>query len=118
PVAAGLGEQPATETGLEIKNVRAIEQTNYPLTVVIVPGRELSLRIAYDRRLYDEQTIRSMLEHLRTILVRLTTVEEQRLSAVSLLTQAERQETLKLCRTRISPSPTPPGPGPCLHELF
>src|SRR6185369_5637752 len=79
---------------------------------------ELSLRIAYDRSLYEEQTIRRMLEHLRTILVRVTTVEEQRLSAVSLLTEAERQETLELCRTRISPSPTPPGPGPCLHQLF
>ena len=118
PVAAGLSELPATETGLEIKDVTAIEQTNYPLTVVIVPGRELSLRIAYDRRLYDEQAIRRMLAHLRTILVRLTTDEEQRLSAVSLLTEAERLETLELGRTRISPSPTPPGPGPCLHQLF
>jgi amino acid adenylation domain-containing protein/non-ribosomal peptide synthase protein (TIGR01720 family) len=118
PVGAGLSERAATEAGFEIRNVRAVEKTNYQLTVVIVPGRELSLRIGYDRRLYEEQTIRLMLGHLRTILEQVTAVKEQRLSAVSLLTEPERRETLELCRTRISLPPPPPAPGLCLHQLF
>jgi len=114
PVGAGLSERSTIDTGLEIKNVRAVEQTNYQLTVVIVPGRELSLRIAYDRRFYEEQTILRMLEHLRTILEGITT--GQRLSAVSLLSGPERRETLELCRPKIPP--TPSGRGLCLHQLF
>ena len=115
PMDAGLSEQ-SLETGLQIKNVRATETTNYQLTVVIVPGRELSLRIGYDRRLYDERTIRLMLTHLQTILEQITKSEEQSLSTVSLLNERERRETLELCRPRIPP--TPSAPGLCLHQLF
>ena len=115
PVGAGLSEQSAIEAGLQIRNVRAIEKTNYPLAVVIVPGRELSLRIGYDQRLYEEHTIRLMLGHLRTILEQLATAEEQKLSAVTLLSERERRETLALCRPKIHPTP---GPALCLHQLF
>jgi amino acid adenylation domain-containing protein/non-ribosomal peptide synthase protein (TIGR01720 family) len=115
PVGAGLN---AATAGLEIKSVRAVEKTNYQLTVVIVPGRVLSLRIGYDGRLYEEQTIRLMLGHLRTILERIATVEGQRLFDVSLLTEPECREALALCRTRIGLPPTPPAPGLCLHQLF
>ena len=116
PVDAGLSEQSAIEAGLQIKNVRAIEKTNYQLAVVIVPGREMSLRIGYDRRLYEEQTIRLMLGHLRTIFDRIAKPEEQRLSGISLLSEPERRETLELCRPRIPP--TPAASGLCLHQLF
>src|SRR5262249_49764727 len=80
------------------------------------PGSELSLRIGYDRQLYEEQTIRLMLGHLRTIFERITTLEEQTLSALSLLSESEQRETLELCRPRIPPSSS--GSGLCLHQLF
>jgi amino acid adenylation domain-containing protein/non-ribosomal peptide synthase protein (TIGR01720 family) len=118
PVGAGLGERSTIEAGLQINDVRSIEKTNYQLTVVVVPGRELSVRIGYDRHLYDEPTIRLMLGHLRTILEQITTLEEQSLSAVSLLTETERQEALELCRSTNSLPSSLPGPGLCLHQLF
>jgi|AGTN01.1.fsa_nt_gi amino acid adenylation domain/amino acid adenylation domain len=44
-----LGEQvPTEELGFEVHDAELIERTNYPLTLVVVPGREMTIKIAYD----------------------------------------------------------------------
>src|SRR5262249_7155131 len=39
---------------LEARNLRMFEKTNYPLTVIAMPGAGLVLRIVYDRRRFDD----------------------------------------------------------------
>ncbi|MFI5179411.1 MAG: amino acid adenylation domain-containing protein, partial [Vicinamibacterales bacterium] len=52
---------------LIVRDVRIIEQTHYPLTVVIVPGPPLRVRIGYDERKYDAETIGRMGRQLHRI---------------------------------------------------
>ncbi|MDJ0728709.1 MAG: amino acid adenylation domain-containing protein [Crocosphaera sp.] len=78
-----------TKKTLEIANIRCLERTNYPLTVVIIPNEELSGRIVYDIRRFQPETIERMIGHLQTLLEGMANDPEQRLSQFSLLTKAE-----------------------------
>jgi len=45
PVTAPTG---VDQSGLILGDMRSFDQTNYPLTITIVPGQQLSIRIAWD----------------------------------------------------------------------
>jgi amino acid adenylation domain-containing protein/thioester reductase-like protein len=53
---------------LQMEGVGGYERSNYPLTVVGLPGRELGLRIAYDGR-YSHAAITRMLNHFQNFLL-------------------------------------------------
>ncbi|MGV9360692.1 amino acid adenylation domain-containing protein, partial [Amycolatopsis sp. NPDC003731] len=53
--------------GVRLRELQAMETTNYPLTVVAAPGPRLSLGLGYDTALFDEATVERLarqLEHL------------------------------------------------------
>lgn len=80
--------------GLSVESIRAIEKTNYPITVVAVPGEGLAFKIIYDSRRFDVVVIERMLGHLKTLLEGMIANIEGRLSELPLLTQAERDQLL------------------------
>src|SRR5205823_14521369 len=65
--------------GLEIHRVSFAARTNYPLTVVAVPGPALDLRIGYQCHRFDPATITRMLGHLRALLEGMVANPAQRL---------------------------------------
>jgi amino acid adenylation domain-containing protein len=65
--------------------VRNRTHTNYPLTVVLVPGQQLKLQLSYDERRFEEQDIRRMLAHFSRLLVALSTFPESELSRLPVL---------------------------------
>jgi amino acid adenylation domain-containing protein len=82
-----------TETeqhSLKISDVRVFEQTNFPLTVLVVPGSKLLWQLQYDCHRFDDETITRMLGHIQTILEYLITKPNQRLSELSILTEVEQ----------------------------
>jgi len=101
-------------SGVEIRDVRAVEQTSYPLTVVAGPGPELLLRIAYDGHRFDVATIGRMLGHCRIVLEGMVAHPAQRLADVPLLTAAERQQVLVDWNYTATDYPQ----GQCLQALF
>ncbi len=98
PIDASLQEQGGN---LELGNVRAFERTNYPLTVVAVPGAQLSLRLNYDCHRFDAARIARMCGHLQTLLLAIVTNPNHRLSELPLLSAAEQQLLQKWNDTRI-----------------
>ncbi|NCR39473.1 MAG: amino acid adenylation domain-containing protein [Microcystis aeruginosa W13-11] len=84
----------ASEKTLEITDIRCLERTNYPLTVVIIPNVELSGRIVYDTRRFEAETIERMIGHLQTLLAGMANHPELRLSEFSLLTKAEEEQLI------------------------
>jgi len=50
----------ATAHGLRVRELHALEATNYPLTVVISPGSELCVELGYDPRYFEESTAHSL----------------------------------------------------------
>ena len=91
PADASEQEQ---DSSLKIHQISSFDRTNYPLTLVAVPGQELLLKLGYDGRRFDAATIRRMMGHLQTLLEGVVADPEQRLSDLPLLTEAERQQLL------------------------
>ncbi|MBS0181972.1 MAG: amino acid adenylation domain-containing protein [Nitrospira sp.] len=68
--------------------------TNYPLTVMGWPGRELGLKISYDKRLFDADTTSRMIRHLKRLLEAMAERPTARLADLSPLKQDERRQLL------------------------
>lgn len=100
--------------GLEISNLRGRERTNYPLTVVVNPGAEVSGRIAYDTRRFETSIMRRMVGHLQTLLEGIAANPDQRLGDLSMLTPAERRQLLVEWNDTKKEYPT----DKCIHRLF
>jgi non-ribosomal peptide synthase protein (TIGR01720 family) len=65
PVSAATREQ---EGGIRIEGVDNLTRTKYPLTLVIAPGAELGLNIAYDRQRFSGESVGRMLEEMEAAL--------------------------------------------------
>ena len=93
---------------LEIRQVRLLPRTHYPLTMLVIPGPELVLRLSYQCARFDSATMTRMLGHLQTLLEGMVADPGQRLADLPLLTQAERQQLLVAWNDtsrRVSPGP-------------
>jgi amino acid adenylation domain-containing protein len=99
---------------LTISNLRKIERTNYPLTLLAVPGAEFELHISYDPARFDSETIKRMLGHLQRLLDGIINNPSQRLSDITLLTAEEQRQLLEEWNDTTVDYPR----GVCLHELF
>jgi amino acid adenylation domain-containing protein/non-ribosomal peptide synthase protein (TIGR01720 family) len=111
PVDASLQQEGGS---LEIGDVRAVDQTNYPLTLAAVPGSQLSLQLSYDCRRFDADTITRMLRHLQMLLEGIVADSQQRLTELPLLTSAESQQLLVEWNHTQADYPQ----DFCIHQLF
>ncbi|MGH1392468.1 MAG: amino acid adenylation domain-containing protein [Trichormus sp.] len=98
---------------LQIEDTQGVEKTNYPLTLTVIPGRELLFKVSYDVSYFDAATISRLLGHLKTLLMSMVNEPEQRLSQLSMLTDQERQLILKDWNQT-----TQAYPNQCIHQLF
>ncbi len=68
-----VGETPwAADTGLELREVRYLEQSNYPLALLVVPGASLRLIAIFDPGRYEPSAIDRVLDQLRGTLAGFT----------------------------------------------
>jgi len=103
-----------TNTTLALSNVQYLEQSNYPLSLLAVPGECLQLYLIYDRRYFEDEAIARLLGHLKTILVSLALRPEQTLGTIPMLTVAEETQIFDTWNdTHIDK----PDDG-CIHELI
>ena len=101
PIAKGLSESQRTD--FRVSDVRAIDHTSYPLTVVASGDEVVSFRIGFDRRRFRSDDVARVFDRLKTLLMGLTSATRQtRLSAVSMLTDQERRTLLEWSRARES----------------
>jgi amino acid adenylation domain-containing protein/non-ribosomal peptide synthase protein (TIGR01720 family) len=77
---------------IRIEIIPSLEQTNYPLTLVAVPGEQLAVKLMYDRDHIDDDGIARMHGHFQTILEAMLEQIDRRLDDLPLLTAAEQQE--------------------------
>ena len=110
PTGDALQEQ---SHSLKIRNIRFLERTNYPLTVLVESGEEYTLRITYDGERFDGATIGRMLGHFRALLEGMVANPQQRLSELRLLSEVERHQMLvEWNQTQLYPKHR------AIHELF
>ncbi|WP_373545576.1 amino acid adenylation domain-containing protein [Chamaesiphon sp.] len=105
----------AHNTGsLQVGEIVGYEQTNFPLTVIAVPGHELLVKINYDLVRFAEDTIERMLGHLQTIFSAIATNPHQTLGELPLLSEAERHQLLVDWNDTEREYPK----DRCIHQLF
>lgn len=98
---------------LEIETLSAVDHTNYPLTISVIPGSELEIRIAGDGSRFDTATITRMLGHFQTLLKGMAANPEVRLHELPILTAAEKHQLLvEWNQTQLE------FPQQCIHQLF
>ncbi len=100
---------------LKLSEVRSFDRTNYPLTIVALPGRELVLQALYDRQRFDDDAIERLLSHLETLLGNFIIAPHPSLDTIELLTERERRQLLVEWNQSARESPLQ---NLCIHELF
>ncbi|RLT97983.1 non-ribosomal peptide synthetase [Ketobacter sp.] len=89
PIDEALEE---TQASLNIGEVEAFQQTNFPLTLIVIPGKELVLRFSYDSFQFEQDTIQRMLTHIEHMLLTIQGTPSIRLNEIPLLSMREEQQ--------------------------
>lgn len=74
---------------LEVQDIRVIEKNNYPLTLVVIPGSEISITALYDAQRFEAETMDQILDHFGRMLCRIAARPEVRLRDVEMLCEDE-----------------------------
>jgi amino acid adenylation domain-containing protein/non-ribosomal peptide synthase protein (TIGR01720 family) len=79
---------------LAIRDLRVEESTNYPLTLLVLPGPALTLRALYDGQLLDPAAVARLLGHTVALLEEIAGDANRPISALSMLTDGECAQLL------------------------
>ncbi|MFB2833040.1 amino acid adenylation domain-containing protein, partial [Floridanema evergladense] len=102
-------------SNFSFSNFRAIEQTNYPLTVVVGLGEQLFLKASYDKNRFDDGSISRMLGHFVNLLQAIVANPETTpISHLPMLTPSEQQQLL----VEWNDTQTDYSVDQSLHQLF
>ena len=78
--------------GLEIKESEVFEQTNYDLNVVIIPGRELSVKFIYNALVYDTCFIEKLEGHIKSMMAEVFDNPEILVKDLTIVTTEEEKK--------------------------
>ncbi|WP_197081938.1 non-ribosomal peptide synthase/polyketide synthase, partial [Silvibacterium bohemicum] len=98
---------------LRIVGVEGHDAAHYPLTLVVLPGDELRIRLDYDPDRFSETEASSIVKHLIRFLNRALDYPDASLQSMELLDSAERKRLLE----EFNPSPRPLPEG-TMAEFF
>ena len=76
------------------RQVDLYELTNFPVTLAVYDGDELSFKIEFDRRRLDDVTVRKMLKHLRRLMEGVAENPRTAVRDLPLVEEAERREVV------------------------
>ncbi len=79
--------------GLTVADSRTVERSSFPITLLGVVRRALTLHLSYDRRRFDDAVVKRMLGHLEQILHGFVARPAARLAELSLLPDEERRRS-------------------------
>ncbi|MEL7037157.1 MAG: amino acid adenylation domain-containing protein [Cyanobacteria bacterium J06592_8] len=91
PIDKALTQQ---DKSLIIQDVDSIEWTNFPLTILVGLGSELSIKLKYSDHLFDKSAISKILGQFCILLEKIIANPEQQLGELNFLTQTEQQKLL------------------------
>jgi amino acid adenylation domain-containing protein/thioester reductase-like protein/FkbM family methyltransferase len=103
-----------SKSDFAISNFRAIEQTNYPLAVLVAPGEQLLLKVMYDTSRFEDSTISRMLGHFVTLLEGIVANPSQQIYQLPILTESEQQQLL----VQWNDTGVDYACNKCIHQLF
>jgi amino acid adenylation domain-containing protein/non-ribosomal peptide synthase protein (TIGR01720 family) len=103
-----------SQRALQIAEGQGFERTHYPLTLTAMPGTQLQLRVEYDCRRFDGESMTRLLDHLQRLLEGMAREPDRRVCDLPLLSETEREQIL----TQWNRTETKYSREKLLHELF
>jgi len=103
PIEDAMGESLA---GIRIREVQAFDPNNYPISLVITPGSQLSVRVLFNNARFDRKTVDRILGHFETLLSSFATSAEAPITTLPILTARERQQILQEWNDTSAPVPS------------
>jgi amino acid adenylation domain-containing protein len=89
-----IDDEAAAAHGLAVRELQAIESTNYPLTIVVSPHQRVSVEFGYDAGVFDSAVIERMSGHFRWLLRVLAADPGARCGDLDILTEQQRCQLL------------------------
>jgi amino acid adenylation domain-containing protein/non-ribosomal peptide synthase protein (TIGR01720 family) len=89
-----MDDSAATARGLRLRDLHAVESSNFPLGVVVSPGPELKVELSYDPAVLDASTVDRIGDHLLTLLAGIGAGAATTVGELPMLTPAQRQRVL------------------------
>ncbi|MCP4152804.1 MAG: AMP-binding protein, partial [bacterium] len=80
--------------GFSVENMDTFDLTHYGLTLLVMPGKELKLRLDYDRAVYSPDLMEDIKSRLLTLFDRVVTEPGVDLTGLSMLTEEEERTIL------------------------
>ncbi len=115
----GFENFPVAQSGdgpFSVSDFKATDQTNYGLTLLAVPGEQLTFDLFYQSALFSEAMAEQILQHLQVILTGMMDEQVSHVGQLPLLTPVEQALLSGTSRnTSIELSPVEPKP---LHQQF
>ncbi|MGP4091039.1 non-ribosomal peptide synthetase, partial [Streptomyces sp. KR55] len=103
---APSGDQETTHHGMRIADTEGSGTAHYPLTLTVLPGSSLRMRLTYRPDLFTRQTVLGWAERLRRVLETVGDDPDRPVSRVDVLDPAERHRVLEEWNdTAAEPSP-------------
>ena len=81
------------QISVQIDAVESVEQTNFPLTIIVMPGEKIAVRFSYDDRWFN-QTIMARLGRQLNHVIRQLIGDSQSVGQISLLDDEDRSQLL------------------------
>ncbi len=85
-----INDEVAQAQGLHLRDLRANETTNYPLSIVVSPHERLFVEFGYDPVLFEPETVQRLAGHLTRILAEFAAESCRTLGDLDLRGEAER----------------------------
>ncbi|NOX37607.1 MAG: amino acid adenylation domain-containing protein, partial [Calditrichaeota bacterium] len=111
PVSSTVGD---TQGDLQVIDILTREQTNFPITLGVLPGDVLQIEAVYDIQRFSPATIKRMLGHYQRILQQLAEDLERPLAHVDIVTPREYRQVVEGWNNTARKF----SEKRCIHELF
>ncbi len=97
-----------------IESIDSVERTNYSLTVIVSPDKELEVKCIYDKNKFEQKTIENLIIHFQTILEGIIKNPTLLIKQLQILSCAEHNKILVEWNQTRTEFPY----NKCLHQLF
>ena len=96
----------AAEMPFEVGEVQAVWKTNFPLTLIFVPGKQLTMKISYQGELFSLASIQCLMSQFQHTLENFLEYADKPVQEISLLDKAERVRMLSIWNQTARPYPS------------
>ncbi len=93
------------EPSFQVDDIDYHEQSNFSISLIVLPGKELKLVVFYDRSFFSAEDISALLTHLHTLVSAFVENPEQSIESLPLLTPAELNQLARWRGTVEGPLP-------------